>query len=140
MNPVTSRWSEDVLDELLGRQRVRMVLLARGCERAELALHAADVRLVDVEVLDEVDLVRSAACPARQVRELAELEQVVRLEEGKTVLEVQALARDHLLPDRLERVQGENGDQLLLSTTAYVSASSSSRRYAPSRLALASEA
>ncbi len=94
-----------VLDELLGTQRVRVFLLARGRERAELALHAADVRLIDVEVLDEVDLVRSAARPAREVRELAELEQVVRLEEGETILEVQALACDHLLPDRLEGLE-----------------------------------
>ena len=60
--------AEHVLDELLGRERVRVLLLARRRERAELALHAADVRLVDVEVLDEVDLVRSAARPARAGR------------------------------------------------------------------------
>ena len=45
-----------------------------------------------------------------------------------------------LLPDRLQRLELQNGDQLLLSTTARVSASSSSRRGAPSRQDLASEA
>jgi hypothetical protein len=53
--------TENVLDELVGRQRVRVRLLLRRRERAELALHAADVRLVHVEVLHEEDLVRAAA-------------------------------------------------------------------------------
>ena len=117
-----------------------MLLLARRRERAELALHAADVRLVHVEVLDEVDLVRAAAQATREVGERAELEQVVGLEDRDAVLEVEALAGLDLLPDRLQRLELENGDQLLLSTTARVSASSSSRRGAPSRQDLACEA
>ena len=118
--------SEHVLDELLGRERVRVLLLARRGEGAELALHAADVRLVQVQVLDEVHLVRAAARAAREVGERAELEQVVRLEDRDAVVEVEALSGLDLLPDRLQRLQLENGDQLLLSTTARVNASSSS--------------
>ena len=114
--------------------------LPRRRERAELALHAADVRLVHVEVLDEVDLVRPSAHAAREVGECAELEQVVGLEDRDAVVEVEALSGLDLLPDRLQRLQLENGDQLLLSTTARVSASSSARRGAPSRQDLASEA
>ena len=131
---------EHVLDELLGGERVRVLLLPRRRERAELALHAADVRLVHVEVLDEEDLVRPAANAAREVGERAELEQVVGLEDRDAVVEVEALSGLDLLPDRLQRLWRENGDQLLLSTTARVSASSSSRRGAPSRQDLASEA
>jgi hypothetical protein len=96
--------------------------------------------LVDVEVLDEEDLVRSAAKASRRVRELAEGEQVVGLEDGKSVLEVEPFSGVDLLPDRIQRLCLENGDQVLLSTTAQVSASSSSRRAAPSRQALACEA
>ena len=99
-----------VLDQLLGRDRVGLLLLLRRGEGAELALHAADVRLVQVEVLDEVDLVGAAALPARPVGELAELEQVVGLEQREPVLEVEPLAGLDLLPDRLERgCAGESG-------------------------------
>jgi hypothetical protein len=131
---------EHVLDELVGGERVGVLLLLRRCERAELALHAAHVRLVHVEVLDEEDLVRSAPRAARQVGERAELEYVVRLEDRDAVVEVEALSGLDLLPERLERLLRANGDQLLLSTTARVSASSSSCRGTPSRQDLASEA
>ena len=60
-----------VLDELLGGDRVGVLLLLRRREGAELALHAADVRLVQVEVLDEVDLVgrrRAAGARGRRAR------------------------------------------------------------------------
>jgi hypothetical protein len=117
-----------------------VLLLPRRGEGAELALHAADVRLVHVQVLDEEDLVRSAALTAREIAERAELEEIVGLEDRDAVVEVEALASLDLLPDRRERLLRENGDQLLLSTTARVSASSSSRRGAPSRQDLASEA
>jgi hypothetical protein len=132
--------AEHVRDELLPREGVGVLLLPRRCECAELALHTADVRLVDVEVLDEEDLVGAAANSPREVGERAELEEVVRLEDRDAVGEVETLPGLDLLPDRLQRVQLENGDQLLLSTTALVSASSSSRRGAPSRRDLASEA
>ena len=131
---------EHVLDELVGGERVGVLLLPRRRERAELAFHAADVRLVEIEVLDEEDLVRPAPHAARDVGERAELEQVVRLEDRDAVVEVETLSGLDLLSDRLERLLRENGDQLLLSTTARVSASSSSRRGAPSRQDLASEA
>ena len=99
-----------VLDELVGGQRERVLLLPRLGEGAELALHAADVRLVQVDVLDEVDLVAAAALPAREVGEVAEREQVVRLHESDAVVEVEPLAGEHLLPDRRERVEGvQNG-------------------------------
>ena len=104
-------------------------------ERAELALHAADVRLVHVQVLDEVDLVRPSAHAAREVGELAELQQVVGLEHRDAVVEVEPLSGLDFSRIGSRRLQLENGDQLLLSTTARVSASSSSRRGAPSRQA-----
>ena len=104
VNPVISRWREDVLDELLGGDRVGVLLLPRRREGAELALHAADVRLVHVEVLDEVDLVRAAAHAAREVGERAELEHVVRLEDRDAVVEVEAFSGLDLLPDRLQRL------------------------------------
>ena len=131
---------EDVFHELVRGVRVRVLLLPRRRERAELALHTADIRLVQVQVLDEVDLVRPAAQPAREVRELAQLEEVVGLEDRDTVVEVEAVAGLDLLPDELQGLQLRNGDQLLLSTTAQVSASSSSRRGAPSRHERACEA
>jgi hypothetical protein len=131
---------QHVLDEFLRRERVRVLLLPRRRERAELALHAADVRLVDVEVLDEEDLVGAATNAPRKVGERTELEEIVGLEDRDAVVEVEALPGRDLLPDRLQRLQLENGDQLLLSTTALVSASSSSRRGTPSRRDLASEA
>ena len=99
-----------VLDELVGGQREGVLLLARLREGAELALHAADVRLVQVDVLDEEDLVAAAALPAREVGEIAEREQVVGLHERDAVVEVEPLAGEHLLPDRGERVEGvQNG-------------------------------
>ena len=81
-----------------------MLLLARRRERAELALHAADVRLVHVEVLDEVDLVRPAAHAPGEIGERAELEEVVGLEDRDAVVEVEAFARLDLLPNRLQRL------------------------------------
>ena len=80
-----------------------MLLLPRRCERAELALHAADVRLVQIQVLDEEDLVGAAALPAREIGERPELEEIVRLEDCDAVLEVEALSGLDLLPDRLQR-------------------------------------
>ena len=126
--------------ELLGRDRVRVLLLARRRERAELAFDAADVGLVEIEVLDEVDLVRAAAHSPRGVGQLAEREQVVRLEDREAVLEVEALAGLHLVPERRERgcrVEEGHVGQRSRSTTASTSASSSSRRTAPFRLARA---
>ena len=103
VNAVSRVLRDRVLDELLGRDRVRLLLLLRRRERAELALHPADVRLVQVEVLDEVDLVRAAAQASREVGELAEREQVVGLEQREPVLEVEPLARLDLLADRRQR-------------------------------------
>src|SRR6187455_3254775 len=91
---------EDVGDELLRRERVRVLLLPRRRERAELALHAADVRLADVEVLDEVDLVGPPANTSREIGERAELEEVVRLEDRDPVVEVEALSGLDLLAER----------------------------------------
>ena len=130
-----------VLDELVGRQRERVLLLASLGESAEFALHAADVRLVQVDVLDEVDLVAAAALPAREVGEVAEREQVVGLHQRDAVVEVEPLAGEHLVPDRSERIEGvQNRHAVYLSrsTTACVRASSSSRCSSPSSRALAS--
>src|SRR5204862_5933699 len=82
---------------------VRALLFLRDREGAELAFDAADVRLVQVQVLDEVDLVVSAPPAAREVGQLAEREHVVRLHELKAVLEIEPLAGDDLLADALER-------------------------------------
>ena len=97
-------------DELVGRQRVGMRLLLRGRERAELALHPADVRLVEVEVLDEEDAVVAAAHAPRQVGQLADREQVVGLEQRQAVVEVEPLAGDHLLADE-RRARCRRGDR-----------------------------
>jgi hypothetical protein len=81
-----------------------MLLLAGGGKGEELALHEADVGLVHVEVLDEVDLVGSSTPPPCEIGKRAELEKVVGLEEGDAVVEVEALAGLDLLPDRLQRL------------------------------------
>src|SRR6266581_4828057 len=49
-----------VLDHLLRRVRIGVGLFVRDRKGAELALHAADVGLVQVQVLDEVDAVVAA--------------------------------------------------------------------------------
>ncbi len=131
-----------VLDELVGADRVGLFLLARLRERAELALHAADVRLVEIEVLDEEHLVAAAAHPAREIGELAERQQVVGLHQGHAVLEIEPCAGLDLLPDRGERLQRVEHCHLrypYLSrlTTACVSDSSSSRCNSPLRHARA---
>ena len=106
--PVELVLRDRVLDELVGGQRERILLLARLGERAELALHAADIGLVQVDVLDEEDLVAAAALSAREIRELSECEQVVRLHQRHAVVEVEPLAGEHLLADELEhRVVGD---------------------------------
>ena len=132
---------ECVLDKVVSADRVRILLLLRLREGAELAFHAADVRLVQVEVLDEVDLVATAAHAARQIGELAECEQVIRFHEGESVLEVEAFARFDLLANGCERVDGVEDRHLppylSLLTTACVSDSSSSRCSSPLRHARA---
>ena len=108
VKPVALALPEHVLDELFLGERVRVRLLLGRREGAELALHAADVRLVDVQVLDEEDLVGSAAQPAREVGELPHREHVVGLEERDAVVEAEPLAGLHLLADRVQR--GQLGD------------------------------
>src|SRR5919204_4855820 len=130
-----------VLDELLRGQRVRVLLLVRLREGAELALHPADVRLVQVEVLDEEDAVVAAPQAPREVGQLPQGEQVVRLEEREPVLEVEPLAPLDLVADRRQSVDAvEDGHHKSRFTTASVSASSSSRRGAPFRQARARSA
>src|SRR2546425_10393094 len=115
-------------DELFLRDRVRPLLLLRRREGAELALHSTDVRLVQIQVLDEVDAIVTAAPPAREIGQLTEREQIVRLEQRHPVLEVEPLARLHLLADEIERGKlVEKGHQLSRSTTRSVRVSSSSR-------------
>ena len=100
---------DGVLDELLGRVGVGVRLLPRRGEGAELALHPADVRLVQIQVLHEVDLVRTPAHTPRTVGELADLQEVVGLENRETVLEVEPSAALDLLPDSLQRAQLDDG-------------------------------
>jgi hypothetical protein len=94
---------DGVLDELVRAQGVRVLLLARLRERTELAFDAADVRLVQVQVLDEVDLVAAAPRAPREIGELPERQQVVRLHQRDPVLEVEPLAGLDLLANRRER-------------------------------------
>ena len=128
-----------VLDELVGADRVRVLLLLRLRKRAELALHAANVRLIEIEVLDEIDLVAAAADAAREIGDLAEGEEIVRLHQCEPILEVEPLARLHLFPDGGEDVEGVEDRHAYLSrlTTACVSDSSSSRCSSPLRHARA---
>ena len=104
--------------ELVRTDRVGVVLLLRRGERTELALDAADVRLIQVEVLHEVHAVVATARPAPEIRELAERQQVVRLEKRETVVEVEPLAGLHLLADEVECVVEGDRHQLARSTTA----------------------
>src|SRR5262249_24286049 len=124
--------AQRVSGELVAGVGVRPALFLRDGKGAELALHAADVRLVQVQVLDEEDAVVAAAHAARGVRELAEPQEVSRLEENEPVLEVESLRRDDLLADRLQRV-GDDGHQDSRSMQRWASASSSSRCSCPSR-------
>ena len=68
---------DGVLDEITDVPGVRTALLVRAREGAELALHAAHVRVVEVEVVDEVDLVVALLHAPRGVREIADGQQVV---------------------------------------------------------------
>ena len=95
-----SELSNSVLDHLVRRIRVGVGLLVRDGEGAELALHTADVRLVQVQVLDEVDAVIAAAHAPREIGEVAERKDVVALHQRHAVLEVEALACLHLVADR----------------------------------------
>jgi hypothetical protein len=131
---------DGIAHEFLRRDRVGVLLLAGGGEGAELAFHAADVRLVQVQVLHEEDLVRASAEASGEVGQLAQLEEVVRLEDGEAVLEVETLTRLELLSNRREcgcLVEQCHVAQSFRSTTASARASSSSRRTAPFRLSLA---
>jgi hypothetical protein len=110
--------ADRVLDELLGSEGVGVVLLARDSERAELALHTADVRLVQIEVLHEVDAVVSTASTTCEISELAEREDVVALHQSNPVVEVEALACLDLLADRGERAGAFEQHQRSRFTTA----------------------
>ena len=103
VNPVNSCCSTRVRDELLGGDRVGLLLLLRRGEGAELAFHAADVRLVQVHVLDEEDVVRAPAQAPCEVGELADREQLVGFEQAESVLEIEPLTRLDLLSDRRQR-------------------------------------
>ncbi len=93
---------ERVLHEVADVVQVGAVLLARARERAELALHAADVRVVQVQVVDEEDLVGASAQAASGVGEPPDGEDVVALEQRDAVVEVEPLAGEHLLLDCAE--------------------------------------
>ena len=108
-----------VLDHLLRRVRIGVGLFVRDRKGAELALHAADVGLVQVQVLDEVDAVVAATHAPREIRELAERENVVALHQRHAVLEVEALSALHLVADGREHVGAfQEGHQRSRSTTA----------------------
>src|SRR5262249_47972079 len=69
-----------------------------------------------VEVLDEEDAVVTTALPSRQIGELADREQVVGLEQGEPVVEIEALPALHLLADRIERAVDSDGHQWFRSS------------------------
>ena len=120
--------SHRVLDKLFGRVGIRAWFLPRDRECAELALHAANVRLVQVQVLDEVHLVAAAAHTAGKIGELTDCECVVGLHQGQSVLEVQPLTGFDLLANRGKRVGAfEDRHQCSRLTTAWVRDASSSR-------------
>src|SRR5262249_26117027 len=106
-------------------------------EGAELALHAADVRLVQVQVLDEVRLVSPAAHPPRDIGQLAELEEVVGLEDGDAVVEVEALTGLDLVPDAVQDALFDDCHHRSRSMTMCVSASSSGSSHRRARAFLA---
>ena len=99
-----------LLDQVVDRPHLGVGLLRRARERAELALHPADRRVVQVQVVDEEDVVRAAAEAARGVGQLAEREQVVALEQRDAVVEVEALTRDDLVADLHELLVAACGD------------------------------
>src|SRR4029079_8831198 len=97
------------------------------------------------EVLADRPPGRPAARRAREIRELADLEQVVGLEQGEAVLELEPLTRLDLLANRLQgggaveecravRIRGCHSAYRLRSTTASARASSSPRRDSSARL------
>ena len=108
-----------VLDELVGRVRVSVGLLVRDGESAELALHAADIGLVQVQVLDEVDAVVAPAHPPREIGELAQRQNVVALHQPHAVVEVEAFSGIHFVADWSKQVGAfQEGHQRSRSTTA----------------------
>ena len=100
---------DGVADQVADVPRVGAGLLAGHGERAELALHPTHVRVVEVQVVDEVDLVGAAAQAARGVRQLAQRGQVVGLQQRDPVVEVETLTGEHLLTDRGERIKAGGG-------------------------------
>jgi len=96
--------ADRVFDELVGRVRVGVGLLVRDREGAELALHATDVGLVQVQVLDEVDAIVAPAHTPREIGELAQCQDVVTLHERHPVVELEALPCLHLAADRSEQI------------------------------------
>ena len=96
--------ADRILDELVRRERVGIGLLVRDGERAELALHTADVGLVQIQVLDEVDAVVAPAYTPCEVGQFAEGKDVVALHQRHAVLEVETLSRLHLVADGRKQV------------------------------------
>ena len=96
-------------EDLVEGHRVGAGLAGLRGERAEVAGRGAHVGVVDVGVADEVGDVAVLRL-AHVVGEPAETEQVVRSIERDAVLEGEALARENLHADRLERrvVHGES--------------------------------
>ena len=101
----------DVREDLVERHRVAARLVRLRGERAEVAGGHAHVRVVDVRVPHEVGGV-AVALLADVVGQRPERQQVVAAVERDAVLEGQALARQHLLADRLQRrVAGSRLDE-----------------------------
>src|SRR6185437_9313150 len=106
------------------------VLLVRAREGAELALHAADVGVVEVEVVDEVDLVTAASQAPRLIGEVAQRQQVVALQQ-RAAVEVESLARQDLLANGVDQRTRENACQVISQWSRVVAActiASSARR------------
>jgi hypothetical protein len=97
----------DVLEHLVDRPEPRILLALLPVEGAEHAVVLADVRVVDVAVLQVVGDVAVQAL-AHRVRGPAERVQVRGLEEAEAVLEGEPLARERLLDLRQQVARAED--------------------------------
>src|SRR5208282_2616499 len=88
-------------ENLIERKCVCARHVRRAPERAQLAMRDADIRRIDVPVDVEVADV-AVALLADVVREPADCEQIVRLEEREAVFGAQALAGENLVRDWLK--------------------------------------
>ena len=88
-------------ENFVERKSVSTRRIGRTPESAQLAVRHADIRRIDVPVDVEVADI-AVALLAHVIREPADRQQVVRLEEREAVIGREALARQDFLSDGLE--------------------------------------